>query len=181
MIQQISGAVLSHCGACMSIKYSVVPPLCQVSSQLGHTGVGVLHLSPPALHAGHSIVQPWPGTPFWHVLLQDGTVQVGARHRVLIVQIVVLSGSCFPGPPFEEEGDHLLRLFNELPEEGGHLHIAGPSGCPHHPTEPVLKLPAWPGSGASPPVAPSPVLRFPQEVQRNSLAVASQQVNKKWA
>ncbi|KAG7238757.1 hypothetical protein INR49_031273 [Caranx melampygus] len=56
VIQQVSGAVLCHRGACVSIKYSKVSPLCQLSSQLGHAGVGVLHLRPPALHASHSVV-----------------------------------------------------------------------------------------------------------------------------
>lgn len=165
VIQQVSGAVLCHCGPCMSVKHSKVCPLCELSSQLRHAGVGIFHLSPPALHACHRIIQPWLGLPLWHILFQDRALQIWARHRVLIQ--IVLHHS-FSGPPFEEEGDHLLCLFDQLPEEGGHLHVACPSGCPHHPTEPVLKLPAWTSSSLSPPGAPPPALCFPQQVQRNT-------------
>ena len=172
MIQQVFGAVLRHCAACMSIKYSIVSPLRQLSSQMGHAGVGVLHLSPPTLHASDRIVHPQVRAPLKHMLLQDGMIQVWARYRVVLIRIVLLPGPLFLGSAFEEEGDHLLRLFDELAKERGYLDIAGPPGCPHHPAQSVLKLPAGLGCSTSPPGAPPPALSLPQQVQCSSLAVA---------
>lgn len=167
VIQQVSGTVLCHCGACVSIKNRKVTPVSQLCSQLGHTGVGILHLSPPPLHACHSIVQPHRRSPLRHILFQNGMLQVRAGYSVIFIQVVLLPRPCLPGSSFEEEGDHLLCLFHQLSEEGGNLHVARPACCPHHSTESVLKLPARLGGTSSPPGAPPPPLCFSQQVQCN--------------
>lgn len=129
--QKVLGAVLCHRAACMAIKHSEEAPVSQLSTQLWHAVVKVLHVGPPALHASQGVGEAPAGAALLCQLVQDRPVQVGAGDDLLLLPLPwLLSLCCSSTAPFEERADPLLCLFHQLPHKRRHLHAALP-GCPH--------------------------------------------------
>lgn len=125
------GAVLCHRAACVSVEHSEEAPVGQLSTQLWHTVVEVLHVGPPALHAPQGVGEAPAGATLLCQLVQDRPVQVGAGDDLLLLPLPRLLPLCRSSTaPFEERADPLLRLFHQLPHKRRHLHRALP-GCPH--------------------------------------------------